>query len=416
MGNANNIKLTFTGDILCYAIQNEASLISEDDYSYDGILEPIKNILCDTDYLIGSLETTLAGKESGYTNSSKSFNTPRPFAQTLKKFGFGLLTTANNHCLDRGISGLRNTISCLNDYGIDHTGTYLTKEESEGVFIKDFDGFKIAFLSFTYGTNSRSNKNILKDNEIFHVDLFKKQDIPMPPPNLLTKLLRKSKKVFVSILKKENQEQTQIKNTPIVDNVNPSEISNPSNKLFINRLLQKISVAKEKADLVVLCMHAGGQFNFFEGPGEYVKYLTKLAYDNGVNIIIGNHTHCVLPAQFIDNKTFGTYSLGNFSFTPGDGYYIDGVFADYSVLLNLCIDKSSKEISSISFSVLKSIKDNNNFSRVYEVSDLYNKESDEDKRTEIKKDVNIIISKFINKNCDLLEVLKEYNYLDLIKT
>lgn len=413
----NTIKISFTGDILCYETQNKVSQISEDNYNYDAVFDNIKNILNNSDYLIGSLETPLAGKEMGYTNSSKNFNTPKQFAQSLKKYGFDLLTTGNNHCLDRGIIGLIKTIECLNEYGIDHTGTYVTKAESETIFVKDIDSVKIAFLSYTYGTNSRSNKNILKGDEIYLVDLFRAQDKPIKKELLIKRILKKIYRTFINpFYKKPDNTKVSGRLSPIIDNVNPKEISNPANNFYINRLLKKINIAKKQADLVVLCMHAGGQFNFYEGPGEYTKHLTKLAFENGVNFIIGNHTHCVLPSQFLNNKTFGAYSLGNFCFTPGDGYYIDGVYADYSILLNLHIDKTTKEIAQIYFSILKSIKDNSGYSKVFNVTDLYNNETIFEKKSELKKDVNTIISKFLNKNFNSIEVLKEYNYLDLIKS
>ena len=47
------------------------------------------------------------------------------------------------------------------------------------------------------------------------------------------------------------------------------------------------------------------------------------------------------------------YSLGNFCFTPGVGYYVDGAMADYSVILNVTI--MDKKISDYDYLFCKSV-------------------------------------------------------------
>ena len=51
-----------------------------------------------------------------------SFNTPDEFADILPDAGFGFVSTANNHCLDRGTAGLYRTLDVLDRVGIGHTG------------------------------------------------------------------------------------------------------------------------------------------------------------------------------------------------------------------------------------------------------------------------------------------------------
>ena len=54
-----------------------------------------------------------------------SFNAPDTYADAMKKAGFKLLSTANNHTFDRGYAGLVSTIRYLDEKGIPHTGTWL---------------------------------------------------------------------------------------------------------------------------------------------------------------------------------------------------------------------------------------------------------------------------------------------------
>lgn len=397
------VKLSFTGDILCYESQNELAHIGEDKFDFSYMLEPIKGLLKDTDYLCGSLETPLAGKNAIYTNHSKVFNTPDDFAKYLKVCGFNHLTTANNHCLDRGIDGLDRTIQVLDQLGIEHTGTYNAKAENDQVFVKDIMGMKIAILSFTYGTNSRLNKHFLSEDQLYKVDLLRAQE--RPGHKKVSMLKRIISKIYFTLKPPPKKELK-----PVLDNVPPSEIQNPVNKPYINRFVKKIQKAKEVSDLVILCLHSGGQFNFNEGIGDYTKYIIDLASENHADIIIGNHAHCVLPSKFNKNNKFISYALGNFCFTPGEGYYINDVLADYSVLVNVFIDVNTKTISKVEFSVLKSIREIDGRTKVYSVYDLFKVAKTPEEKNAIKQDVLMVTNKFMNTDLKSIDILKTYTY------
>ena len=90
------------------------------------MVQDIKKYVENADIAIGNLETTFAGNKRGYS-SYPTFNTPEAMALDLKELGIDVLSTTNNHSLDKGYSGLESTIDELNKVGINHTGTYSSK-------------------------------------------------------------------------------------------------------------------------------------------------------------------------------------------------------------------------------------------------------------------------------------------------
>lgn len=147
------VNLTFTGDLMVHNYQYEAAYDSKKDkYDFSNNFTYVKKYLESADYTIGNLETTLAGRERGISGYP-TFNSPDSFASEIKESGYDLLTTANNHCVDKGVQGLERTIDVLSDLGFDQIGTYKSKKKSEEIFVKEICGIKIAFLSCTYGTN-----------------------------------------------------------------------------------------------------------------------------------------------------------------------------------------------------------------------------------------------------------------------
>lgn len=67
--------------------------------------------------------------------------------------GVTFFSTANNHCLDMGEAGLRETLDFLDARGYRHVGTARSTEERDAVVIAERNGVKVAFLSFTFGLN-----------------------------------------------------------------------------------------------------------------------------------------------------------------------------------------------------------------------------------------------------------------------
>ena len=230
------------------------------------------------------------------------------------------------------------------------------------------------------------------------VDLLRKQE---KPNMLLRSVLGRIKRSVWGILKGQTE------SCPVVDSTAPMEISNVENFPYIKRFLDKIKIAKEKSDLVVLCMHSGGQFNFYQGVGVYTKYVVELARQAGVDCIIGNHTHCIMPLIW-ENGCVIAYSLGNFCFTPGDGYYVRNVYADYSMLLNIDVSVESKTIQKVSFSILKTIRNADDSTEVWDTYDLFHRLSDRKKRISLYDDCKAICDQMIPLGKSVFEICKEY--------
>lgn len=149
----SNVKLTFTGDIMCHSYQyNEAYDPSTGQYDFMHNFADMKKYFDKADFVIGNLETVFAGADIGISDYP-CFNSPDSFADAIKDAGFDLLTTANNHCMDKRMSGALRTLDVLDGLDIDHVGTYRSAEARNEIYIKEINGMKIAFLSYTYGTN-----------------------------------------------------------------------------------------------------------------------------------------------------------------------------------------------------------------------------------------------------------------------
>lgn len=92
----------FAGDVMIHDSQLEAAYYKEDDKNcFFSCFEKVKPFIKLMDLAIVNLETTLSGAAQEYSGYPV-FNAPESLALALKDAGFDLVSTANNHSLDRG--------------------------------------------------------------------------------------------------------------------------------------------------------------------------------------------------------------------------------------------------------------------------------------------------------------------------
>lgn len=271
--------ITAIGDVMCHNTQYWDAYNKETDtYDFSYVFEDIKHYIETADISIGSLETSFAGKDRGYSNYP-TFNSPDALAYDLKEMGLDILSTAGNHCLDKGFSGLSRTIDVLDDAGIKHLGTYKTQEDQNQILIQEVNGVKIGFINYTYGTNGIS----VPSGKDFCVNLIDKD-----------------------LIKKH------------------------------------IKLAKEQnVDMIVACMHWGTEYRTTANPEQ--EELADFLFQNGVDVILGNHPHVLEQMEkrtitLEDDTTkdgFVIYASGNFICDQ------NAENTRNSIILNLTITKHS---------------------------------------------------------------------------
>jgi poly-gamma-glutamate capsule biosynthesis protein CapA/YwtB (metallophosphatase superfamily) len=151
--DTTRLSLLFLGDIMQHDSQiNDAYDPATGKHDYKPCFQYVKPYTQPVDVAIGNLELTLAGPpHKGYPQ----FSAPDELLSALKDMGMDVLVTANNHCVDRGKQGLERTVQMLDSFNILHTGTFVDTREREKLtpLIVEKNGFRLALLNYTYGTN-----------------------------------------------------------------------------------------------------------------------------------------------------------------------------------------------------------------------------------------------------------------------
>ncbi|MBQ1631474.1 MAG: CapA family protein [Clostridia bacterium] len=281
------------GDIMIPSSISDCVRTKEKTYDFSTFFRPMREIFESVDLMCGNLEAPLAGEKSGYTDRSdpksgvNSFNAPDSLIDTLKEYGFDVLTTANNHTFDRGIKGLYRTIEVIRGAGLYQTGTYLDEEDRMKPLIIDVNGVKIGIVAFTRLMNQAN------------IDI-NRQD---------------------------------------------------AYRAFGYYMCNGTELVQECRDSIARTRDAGAEFVILFAHWDYenddptsreTKTLARQAFEAGADCIIGAHPHRVKGAEYVrfsraDEEHTGLvlYSLGNFTDNSSVMTCMAGLFAKITLMKNV---------------------------------------------------------------------------------
>lgn len=201
------------------------------------------------DLAFGNLETPIAPR-TGRPGVPFQFNAPEALPAALRASGFSVLATANNHAFDQGSKGVRETLERLRAERLVAIGSGEDQAQAERLQILERQGIKVAFLGFT---------------DLFNLDLNHRASEPWVRP------------------------------------------------LALEPALQAVREAKGRADLVVVSLHWGNEYQ--HEPTKRQRDIARGLVAAGCDLILGHHPHVIQPVELLESggrKALVAYSLGNF--------------------------------------------------------------------------------------------------------
>jgi poly-gamma-glutamate capsule biosynthesis protein CapA/YwtB (metallophosphatase superfamily) len=139
------------GDILIHDWVYEDAK-TDQTYDFKPMLTNVKSLLQKPDYLLANQETILGGVQMGLS-SYPTFNSPQEVGDAIIDASVDIVSTANNHSLDKGEKGILAEIDYFNRVGLPYVGAFKDSTDQQTLRVQNINGINLAFLSYTYGTN-----------------------------------------------------------------------------------------------------------------------------------------------------------------------------------------------------------------------------------------------------------------------
>ncbi|PDV98670.1 CapA family protein [Candidatus Chloroploca asiatica] len=285
-GHGDEIHFTFaaTGDTFPHEnIQAVGELLG-----YDVLFDAVRPFLQAADLAYTNFDgAMLAG--AGYTGYP-AFNYNPALATALRNAGIDLVSTANNHILDRGPEGLDATLAVLDANGLAHHGAVPSTATERPPYLpltltRDGVSITIGFIAATWGTNGIP-------------DSFQQ----------------------VNLLYQRNAygEQGGVRQS----------------------VLDAVAQAARETDLVIVATHWGFEYEFYPHASQ-IEAAQSLAAA-GADVILGAQPHTLQPVDLLvngDRTTLVIYSLANF--LASQGAFQSQSFAATSVIFYVGLARAS---------------------------------------------------------------------------
>ena len=271
----NTIELLAVGDNIAHQTIREVGMTEDGPWNYDSVYQYVKEDVEAADLALVTQETIFV-EDREDVSGYPSFGTPPEFGDALVNTGFDVIASATNHALDKGTDSIEYTLNWWeeNHPDIPVLGLYDSEEASEEIPIISCKDLKLAMLDYTYSLNGLE----LPSGQEYMVDVF-------------------------------DEEQAR----------------------------EDIRQAKELADVVIVVMHVGNEYE--QDVDQETQEWTDIFLEEGVDIVIGSHPHVVRTMETLTgedgHKMLVYYSLGNFTSTQTDLPSLMGAMAKITVRKNI---------------------------------------------------------------------------------
>lgn len=275
-GETSTARLMFAGENLIYeTMYNEAKEKAEDGYDFSYIYEDIKDIIKESDIAMINNATVISGNISPSTYPK--FCSPTQLGDALCDIGFNVINQASKNIWDKGEDGAKDTIDYWKTKSdVLLTGLYEDETDMASVKVKEANGIKFAFISFTYELKASGY----------------------------------SSESGVQIITLDETGKTQVD--------------------AYNQIKHMIKDAKDVADVVVVAANFSGDET--KEPTSSQQTCINYLVSFGADVVIGTGTHSVQPLEVRDNGDGTTAvianSLGNFMSAQTDKENMLGAIAD----------------------------------------------------------------------------------------
>lgn len=312
---ADGFRLAAVGDLI---VPGPLSLSSE------VRLKSVEAVLRDADVTFGNLENTLIDLQHfhGYPQAESGggqLSGSPDVAKDLRSIGFSMVSRANNHTMDWGIEGMRETDSVADAAGLVHAGTGENRAAARAAHYLDTAKGRVALISMASSFTpmsaagdplgaapGRPGLNAL------HVTPY----VIVTPEMMqgLRRIWKAQPKELVStwtggLQEKPNELELFDVHYRVGDKA--GGLSYEMSETDSREILQSIRKGKENADFLIATIHAHEPD--IEEPADFLPKLAHACIDAGADAFIGHGPHRLRAIEIYHGKPI-FYSLGNFFF------------------------------------------------------------------------------------------------------
>ncbi|MES0169886.1 CapA family protein [Mesorhizobium sp. M0027] len=285
-------------------------------YKHPGFSDIVK-ILCDADVTFGNMETLIFDirkfKGSPEAEHGGAYHISLPeLGPDLKAMGFNILGRANNHTLDWGLEGMRETSRVLDESGIVHAGAGENLAQAGAARFLETARGRAALLSLatSFAPMSRACDPAGEAPGRPGLNALRLAESIIVPPEMLESLRRIRDALPDHKAGKSDPSRVMVGGATYKTG-NTVGYTYEADSRDVANILRNVRRGKQFSDFCIVTNHCHNPGNWSQEPADYEQGFAHQMIDAGADAYIGHGPHLLRGIEIYKRRPV-FYSLGNF--------------------------------------------------------------------------------------------------------
>ncbi|PBB89070.1 hypothetical protein CK215_29590 [Mesorhizobium sp. WSM3864] len=280
-------------------------------------LGDVVNILHDADVTFGNMETLIfdirSFKGSPEAEHGGAYHISLPeLGPDLKAMGFNLVGRANNHTLDWGVEGMRQTSRVLDESGIVHAGAGENLAQAGAARFLETTRGRAALLSLatSFAPMSRACDPAGEAPGRPGLNALRLAQSIVVPPEMLESL-RRIRDALPDYKAGKTDPNRVMVGGAIYKAGNKVGYSYEADSRDVANILRNVRRGKQFSDFCLVTNHCHSPGNWSQEPADYEQAFAHQMIDAGADAYVGHGPHLLRGIEIYKGRPV-FYSLGNF--------------------------------------------------------------------------------------------------------
>jgi poly-gamma-glutamate capsule biosynthesis protein CapA/YwtB (metallophosphatase superfamily) len=268
-------------------------------------------------------------------------------ARDLATLGFGLMSRANNHAMDWGAEGLRETGRWLDEAGVTHAGAGATLAGARAARYRETPHGRVGLVSLVTRSHWDDDAALDQFGEVpgrTGVNALRLRQRISASPAVMESVREIARALYPdaapgALAVPGRPEELALFASSFVPG-GRTEVRYEPDLGDLAATLRSVRLGKQHADLLVVSAHVHEEGPDAATPPAFLVDFARAAIDAGADVVVGHGVHRLWPVEMYSGRPI-FYGLGNFLFSDVQEPLTEGMHGSARELVRAAFDDPS---------------------------------------------------------------------------
>ena len=235
--------------------------------------------------------------------------------EDMRRLGMSVISLANNHAMDYGVAGMKQTQAVLDHEGLLYAGCGNNLQEAGAPAGIGAAPRRVTVIAVTTSAEAESRATYAQGEILGRPGVNAIRYSPDVTVDAATFVTLKNSAIAAKPAPGADPNELTLSGTVIKKGPKTVVAFTPDER-DVQDVLGRVKAARSQSDVVVVMLHSHEPSNLSETPAEFVRTLARALVDAGASFVVGSGPHQLRGIE-VYKRSVILYSLGNFAVDYG---------------------------------------------------------------------------------------------------